>query len=525
MEIGLQEGRGSSIVYQIKKIITNENKLKKKRKKRSSSSQEVNIMSRSRNSLQSRDGNKSQNKEGGGSSCDFHQKVKEMFNLANEVKRVRMRFSKSNENNNQGFPEANLRIDDVAKQVANDLFESKIGEVSSEIILKQMIYMQVGLFYVLALKKSASENLKKAYSTWKGVNSWLILDNSDDLIKFSLCRFSRTDQTKNALIVFKTGNWDKTSVQEALTSAFFNGACIESTSLIAKMDVEETNQARLWEESVESQEEIMSLSEAFDKEADVTLKKELNKKVEIAVATLAELKDEMELSGATLESLELALKALPKEDALPLIILEYMLKGDHMRALLTDATTQQRIMVGLGAESKKDARMCVEREILTVARSIPFRNRRKKKVMPKASPLPKTSRVSPPVQNAWNIRSKKSSAQQKSPNKAPQKSNVSDMRAESALAASMEKKSALFLSRSELNGREIQKVQISLNKLADMLAHGRTELNVWEDSQSKLLRMVELLVTSSAQTQETLKVQASLQNKLVNNQSASHKEL
>jgi len=46
----------------------------------------------------------------------------------------------------------------------------------------------------------------------------------------------------------KRGNWDKTCVQEALTSAFLNGARIESVSLITKMEIEETNQARLWEE-------------------------------------------------------------------------------------------------------------------------------------------------------------------------------------------------------------------------------------------------------------------------------------
>jgi len=73
-KIGLLEGRGLSILYQIKKIITNENKEKKKRKKRSASSQVEIIMSRSKNSLPSRVGNKSQNNEGGGYSRGFHQK-------------------------------------------------------------------------------------------------------------------------------------------------------------------------------------------------------------------------------------------------------------------------------------------------------------------------------------------------------------------------------------------------------------------------------------------------------------------
>jgi len=58
-------------------------------------------------------------------------KVREIFNLADVVKRVRMHFSKANENHDQGFPEVHIKIDDVVKQVANDLFELKIGEVSS----------------------------------------------------------------------------------------------------------------------------------------------------------------------------------------------------------------------------------------------------------------------------------------------------------------------------------------------------------------------------------------------------------
>jgi len=69
----------------------------------------------------------------------------------------------------------------------------------------------------------------------------------------------------------------------------------------------------------------------------------------------------------------------------------------------------KRIMVGLGAEQKgAHTRMCVEREILTVVRSLSSKNRRKKKVGPKASPLPKTSSAPIPAQNAWNNRAKKS---------------------------------------------------------------------------------------------------------------------